>query len=319
MARAGAGALVWVASVAAVSTARAHEEHGLSETARSWSWDPWAVPFVLGLGLAYGLGLVSLWRRAGKGHGVRPWQAACFGASWTVLVIALLSPVDALSAILFSAHMAQHELLMLVAAPLFVLGAPYRVMVHCTPERYRSATIRSLRAVWLRSLWRALTTPLVVLLLQLFVLSVWHVPGLFEAALQNEGVHTVQHAAFFGSAVLFWWTLISGRYGSLGYGAGLLFVFVTALHGGTLGALITVARRTWYPSHAERTTAAGMDALADQQLAGLLMWVPGGLLLLAAALALAFAWLGTIDQRTRRQELAPSPLPPSEHQTAKET
>lgn len=301
-----AGPIVLLAGFTVASTASAHEDHGLSGAARRWSWDPWALPFVLGVGLAYGVGLFSLWRRAGAGHGVRPSQAVCFGCSWAVLIIALLSPLDELSSVFFSAHMAQHELLMLVAAPLFVLGAPYRVIIHAIPERFRSAAAGPLRAIGLSSFWRVLTTPVIVLSLQLIVLSVWHVPGLFEAALQNEGVHTLQHALFFGSAVLFWWTLIAGRYGAIGYGVGLLFVFMTALHGGTLGALIMVARRTWYPSHAERTAAAGADALADQQLAGLLMWVPGGLLLLAAALALGFAWLGTLEQRTKRQALTAS-------------
>jgi putative membrane protein len=113
-------------------------------------------------------------------------------------------------------------------------------------------------------------------------------------------VHTAQHVMFLGSALLFWAAVLSGRYGRGGYGMGLLFVFLIALHGGVLGALITFATHAWYPTHAERTQTAGVDPVHDQQLAGLLMWVPGGLILLASAIALFSAWLGAMERQLRR-------------------
>jgi putative membrane protein len=189
---------------------------------------------------------------------------------------------------------------------------PQRALAVALPERWRPRVLAPLRSAPALGVWRALTAPLVALTAQLVVLSFWHIPALFEAALQSEALHTLQHVSFFLVAVLFWWALIAGRYGRLGYGVGLLFVFMTALHGGTLGALLTVARSAWYRTHAERTAARGTDALGDQQLAGLLMWVPGGLLLLAAALALAVAWLGALEGRIRRDTppIAAAPAPP---------
>lgn len=297
-----------LAGVLGLSTsAQAHEEHALDAVATSWTWDAWVLAFLLGAGAAYALGLWRLWRRAGVGHGVRRWQAACFAGALVVLALALLSPLDALSDVLFSAHMAQHELLMLLGAPLAVLGVPHRTFVLAVPERWRPGALALLRGPRVLGLWHVLTAPVVALLVQVVVLSIWHVPALFEAALHSEALHTLQHAGFFLAAALFWWALLSGRYGRLGYGAGLLFVFLITLHGGTLGALLTVARATWYPTHAERTTAFGLDALEDQQLAGLLMWIPGGVLLLASGLALALAWLGALEhQVARRRPLAAS-------------
>lgn len=281
--------------VAWAELARAHEDHAHQQSRSLWNGVVAAVIAVAALG--YGIGVARLWARAGVGHGVRRWQLACFAAALGVLVIALLSPLDASSDVLFSAHMAQHELVMLLSAPLFVLGVPYRAFATALPERVRPSVARVLRGARLLAVWRGLTAPVVALALQIVVLSAWHVPVLFEAALRSEPVHSLQHASFFAVAALFWWSLIAGRYGRLGYGAALLFVFMTALHGGTLGALITVARLPWYETHAQRTEQAGLEPLADQQLAGLLMWVPGGLLLLASALALGVAWLGALERR----------------------
>lgn len=281
--------------IAGCKRAAAHEGHVHEES--RFLWNSVVAALIAGVALGYAIGVARLWARAGVGHGVRGWQLACFVAALGVLVLALLSPLDALSDVLFSAHMAQHELLMLLAAPLFVLGVPYRALTTALPARVRPSVVGVLRGQRLLALWRGLTAPVVALVLQILVLSAWHVPVLFEAALRSEPVHSLQHASFFLVAALFWWSLIAGRYGRLGYGAALLFVFITALHGGTLGALITVARLPWYETHAQRTEQVGLEPLADQQLAGLLMWVPGGLLLLASALALGVAWLGALERR----------------------
>jgi putative membrane protein len=107
----------------------------------------------------------------------------------------------------------------------------------------------------------------------------------------------VQHLSFLGTASLFWWSIVYGRYGRLGYGVAVLYVFLTALHNTILGALLTIAPTAWYSTY--ELTAAGqhIDALADQQLAGLIMWVPSGVVFLVLGLALASAWLGESERR----------------------
>ena len=263
----------------------------------SWSWDPlMSVSLAVSAGL-YGRGLVRLWRTPGGRRAVRPWQVAAFGSGWLTLVLALLSPLDVLSDVLFSAHMSQHELLMVVAAPLMVLGRPFVVMLWAFgPDR------RQRIAGWTRSpsaagAWRTATGPLTVWLLHAVALWVWHAPLLYEAAVTSEAVHIVQHLSFFGTAALFWWAIVHGRYGRMGYGVAVLFVFTTALHSGALGALFTFGSQVMYPLYAARSAIYGVSALQDQQLAGLIMWIPFSLTFLIVGLALFAAWLGESDRR----------------------
>ena len=229
----------------------------------------------------YLAGIRPLWRKS-----IRPWQAIAFATGWIAAAVALLSPLDRWSDILFSAHMAQHEILMLVSAPLMVAGRPFLAAVHVFPFLGRAKRACDF-----------LTGPVTVLILHAVVLWVWHVPALFEAALHSETVHAIQHLGFFVTAALFWWALLHGRYGRLGYGVGVVYVFLTAMHTQILGALLTFTSRIWYPTHAARTVAAGGNAVGDQQLAGVLMWIPFGVVFLFIALALFAAWLGEAERR----------------------
>lgn len=281
----------------------AGEDHGALTAARIlgwWSWDPVVLGLLaLSAGL-YARGAARLWRRAGTGKGIRRWQAGCFAAGWLGLFVALVSPLDALGGVLFSAHMAQHEILMLVAAPLLVLGRPLIPLLYALPRRWRRRVGRWVQAPGFAAVWRFLTGPLVVSAVHGVALWVWHLPALYEATLEDEVVHAVQHGSFFGTAALFWWALIHGRFGRLGYGAAVVWVFLTSVHSGVLGALLTFAPRLWYPIYEERTGKWGLSALEDQQLAGLIMWVPAGVLFLVLGLALFAVWLGEAERRVAR-------------------
>jgi putative membrane protein len=146
--------------------------------------------------------------------------------------------------------------------------------------------------------WRAITMPAAAFLLYGLALWIWHLPALYDTALEHESLHVVQHLCFFGTAALFWRSIVHGRQGRLGYGAGVVYLFVTAVHGGALGALLTVSPRVWYaPYLALHPTAS--TALEDQQLAGLLMWIPAGLAFVAGALFLLAAWLRQSDRLSR--------------------
>jgi putative membrane protein len=267
----------------------------------------WDIAIVLALAASvamYATGLARLWQRAGRGRGVGMMNVGAFAGGIGALVVALLSPIDALSDVLFSAHMGQHELLMLVAAPLLVVGKPWLTGAWSLPERLRVRALARLQRPPVRRSWRAVSAPVTILVLHALALWIWHLPVLFEGAMRDERVHAFQHLGFFTTAALFWWALVRGRYGKGGYGAAALFVFLTAMHSGILGALITVAGRLIYPIYGPRSRAAGVDPLADQQLAGLLMWIPAGVLLAALALALFAAWLGEVERRARREARA---------------
>lgn len=262
-----------------------------------WTWEPGVLISLAGTAVLYASGLARLWRRAGVGQGIRRWEAACFAAGWLALLIALVSPLHALGELLFSAHMAQHEVLILIAAPLLVLGRPLAPFLWVLPREEREAAGRWAQAPPVARAWRFLTAPLVVWVIHGVALWIWHLPALYQATLEDDFIHTLQHLSFFGSAALFWWALIHGRFGRLGYGAAVLWVFTTSLHSGVLGALLTFAPRLWYPIYEARTGEWGLSALEDQQLAGLIMWVPAGVLFIVLGLGLFAAWLGEAERR----------------------
>jgi putative membrane protein len=120
------------------------------------------------------------------------------------------------------------------------------------------------------------------------MLWLWHAPALFEAAVERHWLHTLEHACFFGTALLFWQAALDARTRRRA-GPALLAAFVTFMHSGLLGGLITMAPQPLYAAYAGRSTVWGLTALDDQQLAGLLMWVPLGLPYLAVGLLEAVA------------------------------
>jgi cytochrome c2 len=132
-------------------------------------------------------------------------------------------------------------------------------------------------------------------------LWIWHIPRLFQATLTSELAHASQHLSFFGTALCFWWALLTRQQGPQGQGVAVLAVFTTALHSSLLGALLTLAPTPWYPAYAHTTAAWGLTPLEDQQLGGLVMWIPAGAVYLLAALALGAGWLRAIEQQMRRQ------------------
>jgi putative membrane protein len=270
---------------------------------RRWTFDPAVVLGLLAAALIYGRGAANAWRAAGRGRGVRRAQVASFYAGLGCVALALLSPVDALGGLLFSAHMVQHVLLMFAAAPLLAFGAPPAVWAWALPRGQRRGGARAFhRSAALRGVGRLLTQPFFVWAVGALALWLWHVPGPYQAALASDFVHALEHASFLGTALLFWWVLVrpAGRvWGSFAAGAKFLFVFTTMLHSGFLGALITFAPAPWYPAYLFTAPAFGLDALADQHLAGVLMWIPTGVAYLGAALALLVGSLRALERRDR--------------------
>ena len=255
--------------------------------ATEWSWDPLVVALLAITFVLYTIGVRKVPR----------WQAVAFYAGWLSLVVALVSPLDALSEVLFSAHMAQHEVLMVVAAPLLVLGRPLGAFLWAMPARARLPLASWTQRAPIAASWRAITNPAVATIVHAIALWTWHLPSLYQATLRSDAIHALQHSSFLFSATLFWWALIHGRWGRLGYGVAIAYVFVTAAHSGALGALITFAPTVIYPVY---------GSLDDQQLAGLIMWIPAGVLLTIAAVGLMVGWLAEAERRMTWNEKAES-------------
>jgi putative membrane protein len=263
-------------------------------------------------GWAYGRGVRSLWHGGGIGRGVRPWRASAFGLGLVAIAAALVSPLDAAADHLLSAHMAQHLLLMVVAGPLLIVGSPVLAMSRVLPERWRHGLHRLGRSRAIRVGSRWLTNPIASLLLVTAILWTWHVPSLYEAAVEDPALHLVEHASFLGTALLFWWVALqpSGPR-RLPRGADVLYVFVGALQSGALGSLFTFASSPVYSLYTHRTAALGLSALTDQQLAGLLMWIPSFVVSLLAAGALFVAWLRASEREARRADRRAQPSRPT--------
>jgi putative membrane protein len=274
------------------------------EVWRSWSFDPAIAAGIFVLCVAYVVGLGRLWSK-GRSRGVSVLQSVSFAGGVAVLVIALLSPLDGLAESLFSAHMIQHLLLILVAAPLLIAGSVGTAAGLGLPvvARRRVRTWERHRVT--KAIIGPLAHPVPVLVLHLSALYLWHLPVLYQAALRNDFIHALEHLSFFGTALMFWWLIIDrkGRQ-RLGDGAAVLFVFLAGFASGALGALLTFAPAALYPLQALGARAWGLTPLQDQQLAGLIMWVPAGVVYVLAAALLFLRWMSDTDTAMARESSA---------------
>jgi putative membrane protein len=270
-----------------------------------WSARPGVVAPIAIAALIYYTGLSRLWRHASVGRGISRARAAAFTAGLLTLVAALMSPLDALADALFSVHMVQHLSLILVASPLLVLGTPEVTLLWALPSGWRATVGGFERRLGLaivggeRGSGRG---PVIVIVLATGVLWAWHAPALYDLAIRNDGVHTAEHVGFLVTAILFWASVLRSRREQLGNGLRILYVAATALQCSLLGALITFAARPLYASHLVAAPEWGISALEDQQIAGLVMWVPPGFLYLGVIIYLFVTWFEALRRRRAKDD-----------------
>jgi putative membrane protein len=289
---------VLVLSLTIVTPVRAHGgTHG--ELWQRWAWQD--LSWLLLIGGVYALGLRALWMRAGTGSGISRGRAAAFGAGMIVLFISIVSPLDALSEELFAAHMIQHLLLILVVAPLFVIGRYTLAVGWAFPARWNTRIWKDWK--W-KDIWSFLTRPMVAFLFHNAAVWLWHMPRFYEAALANEWLHFLEHASFFLTAFIFWQVfadltqnMYRGR--AVGVGLAIFLVFGTMLISGFLGALLAFSQYVWFPSHIHDVALYGLTALEDQQLAGTIMWVPAGVVYTGLAIGVMGRWLFAMEAREK--------------------
>jgi putative membrane protein len=235
----------------------------------------------------------------------RRWRTPLFVAGLATVVVATSGPMDGLSDTLFSMHMVQHVLLLEVAAPLIALSRPWSRLWRPLPLSTRRAVAGGVaRGRWaapLRWTGSRLAAAVVAFVLMNAALVLWHLPALYDAALSHPAVHALEHATFFLTALLFWSHLLgSGPFRSpLTLPSRAAYAVGTMLVGWVLAVAIATAPAPLYAHYGDLGTSRwGLSALADQQLAAGVMWVPGSIPWTVVAIVCAYGWL---DPGARRR------------------
>ena len=256
-----------------------------------WTFDPMVILPLAILLLLFLVGRYRLTARS-KVDRKRPWL---FLGGWLVLTLSLVSPLHQGGERSFTLHMIEHELIMLVATFLLAASHAGGVLAWGLPAPLRQL----LGGGWkspLASLWRRLTEPVTATILQAVVMWAWHAPALFNRTLESQGWHVAQHLSFVLSSLIFWAAMLDTRRSSFLVSAACLFV--TSLVEGALGALMALSMSPWYSAYAAMgISGIGLEPTSDQQLAGLIMWIPGGVVHGGAALGLLYQWLKLSEER----------------------
>ena len=270
---------------------------------RAWTLEPSLTLPLVALVLVYAYSVRQLWRSGGRGAGISEGQVKTFAAAIVVLVIALVSPLDAVADATFAAHMVQHLLLVAVAAPLLLMGRVHLALIPVLPLSWRRRGARKLA----RGMRRAgVGLVIAAVALHIVTLLIWHLPPLYDAAVRHEPIHIVEHLTLLVGALPFWASMGSARprpvaTAALGAFATMLFMFM-------LAATMTAATHPWYTSHLATTQAWGLTPLQDQHLAAAIMWVPGGLGYLGASAVAVFRWIRSDERRGAATRVARPPI-----------
>ena len=231
-----------------------------------------------------------------RGSAGRRAQGAAFYFGLLTLALAVDSPVDAYADTLFWVHMVQHVLLMMVAPPLLLLGRPWPRIIRPVPLAVRRPVARTVlageRLTPLREAARWLSSPLPAFVLFNSMLIVWHLPALYDLTLRDGAAHDLEHALFFGTALLFWANLVPGARPALGDAGRAVYATAAILVSWGLAVAIGLASAPLYAAYADLADRPlGLSALSDQQLAAGVMWVPGSVPLTIVLLFAVSSWL----------------------------
>lgn len=233
-----------------------------------------------------------------------PWRGCAFALSLATVVVALDSPLERQADTLFWMHMLQHVLLMMVAAPLVVVGAPWMPMWRAFPLRCRRVVARAVvmgpRAAWLRRLAMWLGTPLVAWILFNADLALWHVPSLYDLTLRSTALHYLEHATFLVFGVLFWAQVIDSPpfHPRLNDFRRAIYATAGAFASWLLAIVLALAPRPLYPLYSGHH---GLSAYSDQQLAAGVMLGPGSIPYAIVVIYCLYVWLGGDEPRRHRR------------------
>ena len=270
----------------------------------AWNTNPLPTVLVLLAAYVYINGLNN-WERAS--HPVNNWQKASFLFGLFLIFFALQSPLDPLSDHLLSFHQAQHFILRMVAPMFVLLGAPLTPMLRGLPGWARQGVVRPLaRNRYVRRIYGVMTNPIFTIGFFLGSLYLWQFPGAFNLALRNDEVHGLMHLTMTSSGFLFWWVIIdpAPHRSRLHYGLRVLYLGLIVLPNTLLGAAITFSSSLIYDAYAEVTQPYGISLMTDQQLGGLMLWVPGDMMSIVAAGIVMVMWYQREEAQHRAESAA---------------
>ena len=276
---------------------RLHLERGSGDGEMpGWLLDPVLIVLLIAAAALYLYANGILPRRYDDGPRVTTWRGVCFMGALILLFVTLLSPLDGIGELyLFWMHMVQHMILVLVVAPLILLGVPGWMIDWLVRHR-------AVRAVTHR-----LTRPIPVLVISQFILIAWHVPTLFEAALNDRHVHDLEHLSFLAAGILMWWPMLSRSHALPGSEPLWLipYLFVLPLPTAVLGAVLTFSRQVIYEPYAAAPRLWDITALGDQEISGLIMWVPGKLIFWMVMGIVFYRWFAKETEGDRTETRMP--------------
>jgi putative membrane protein len=252
----------------------------------SWSLHPSVIIGTGLLGALYFYGIGPYRRRHGHPP-ASPWQVLSFSGALLVLLLVLNGPVHDLSDYyLFSMHMVQHLVLTLIFPPLLLAGIPTWLL---RPLLLQPGVL---------GLGRFLTRPVVAAVLFSISIAVWHLPFFYDLMMRSHEVHIATHLLFMVTATLMWWPVMgpAPELPRLPNGVAMLYLFLVGIPMQIVAALITFADQVLYPWYSVAPRTWGLSPLDDQQLGGLLMWIPGNLWLFGAIGVLFFRWAREDEQ-----------------------
>jgi putative membrane protein len=278
----------------------------LSDYAYSWSFPALPCISIAATWVVYMRGW--WWVRYRRGENLPAWRVVCFSLGLISLWIAICSPIDALDDLLLAAHMTQHFILMSLAPPLIVLGAPTVPLLSGLPRSVFPVFAPVFRARWLRPARDFVVHPLVALVAMNLAYVLWHVPAMFELALRSENWHAVEHLCFFLTSLAFWWVVIRPwpSHARWSRWAMIPYLLSADLINTIVSAFLTFSGRVLYPTYARAPRVCSLSALSDQVAAGTGMWFFGSLVFLLAAMWITYRLLERVKQREARTELRPS-------------
>ena len=266
----------------------------------SWNWRLDVILPLLLLGILYTVGWrrlkmrTSRRKRSHSNRLVKGWRLAAYLAGLFFVGLALLSPIDSLGGQLFFMHMIQHLLMIMIAPPLLLIANPMPFLLWGLPPVWRKSVGRGLskllhRKSGFRQGVRSATAPGIVWLVWVISVFGWHDPQAYQAAIRLEWLHDVEHLSFFISSMTFWW-LVTGAgphiHKQMGLWGRIAFVLIAVPPNMALGAVLAFVGRAVYPYYEAVPRLWGLTAVTDQQIGGVIMWIPGSMMFIFAALIL---------------------------------